>query len=47
MSKVKEIDYFIKELHWGDGLDWYRAQFDREARIRGEKWGGCLGQDGP
>ena len=36
MSKVKEIDYFVKELHWDDGLEWYRAQFDGEIPIRGE-----------
>lgn len=36
MSKVKEIDFFIKEFHWQKGLDWYQAQFDTEALVRGE-----------
>lgn len=36
MSQVKEIDYFVEERHWSDGLDWYQAQFDGASPIRGE-----------
>ena len=36
MSKPKELNFFIEERNWPRGLDWYRAQFDAEARVRGE-----------
>ncbi|MEO0686009.1 MAG: sulfotransferase domain-containing protein [Cyanobacteria bacterium J06649_11] len=36
MSKVKEIDFFIKEFHWDKGIAWYQAQFNTEAIVRGE-----------
>lgn len=36
MSKPKELNYFIEERNWPRGLDWYKAQFDAEATVRGE-----------
>jgi hypothetical protein len=36
MSKPKELNFFIEERNWPRGIDWYKAQFDAEARVRGE-----------
>jgi sulfotransferase family protein len=36
MSKPKELNFFIEERNWPHGVDWYRSQFDAEARVRGE-----------
>jgi hypothetical protein len=36
MSKPKELNFFIEERNWPRGVDWYRAQFDADARVRGE-----------
>jgi hypothetical protein len=36
MSRPKELNFFIEERNWSRGLDWYTAQFDAEARVRGE-----------
>jgi Sulfotransferase domain len=36
MSKPKELNFFIEERNWPRGIDWYRAHFDPEARVRGE-----------
>ena len=36
MSKPKELNFFIEERNWPRGLDWYKAQFDPEATVRGE-----------
>ncbi len=36
MSKPKELNFFIEERNWPRGVDWYAAQFDAEARVRGE-----------
>jgi hypothetical protein len=36
MSKPKELNFFIEERNWPRGLDWYKAQFDAEATVRGE-----------
>lgn len=36
MSKPKELNYFIEERNWPRGIDWYKAQFDANARVRGE-----------
>ena len=36
MSRPKELDFFIEELNWSRGLDWYRSRFDPEAPVRGE-----------
>ena len=36
MAQEKELHFFSKEEVWDRGLDWYRAQFDGNASIRGE-----------
>ena len=36
MSTPKELDFFIAERNHPLGLDWYRAQFDPQAKVRGE-----------
>lgn len=27
MSESKELDFFVEEKNWGQGLDWYKSQF--------------------
>ena len=36
MSKPKELNFFVEELNWDLGLDWYRARFDGRSVVRGE-----------
>jgi hypothetical protein len=36
MSKPKELKFFIEELNWTRGVDWYRRHFDPAAAVRGE-----------
>ncbi len=36
MSKPKELNFFIEERAWPRGVDWYKAQFDPDATVRGE-----------
>ncbi len=36
MSRTKELDFFVAEKQWPRGLDWYRAQFESAAPLRGE-----------
>jgi hypothetical protein len=36
MSQPKELNFFIEEMKWRKGVDWYRRHFDPEAKIRGE-----------
>jgi hypothetical protein len=36
MSKPKELNFFIEERNWPRGVDWYKAQFDAHATVRGE-----------
>jgi hypothetical protein len=36
MSQPKELNFFIEELNWKKGVDWYRGHFDHNARVRGE-----------
>ena len=36
MSKPKELNFFVKELNWDLGLDWYRGRFDERFEVRGE-----------
>jgi Sulfotransferase domain len=37
MSPLKEVDYFVRELNWSRGLEWYARQFRRaEAATVGE-----------
>ena len=36
MSRPKELNFFVAELNWDLGADWYASHFDRMARVRGE-----------
>ena len=36
MSRPKELNFFVSELNWDLGADWYASHFDRSAQIRGE-----------
>ncbi|HEY7255406.1 MAG TPA: sulfotransferase [Solirubrobacterales bacterium] len=36
MSKPKELNFFVEELNWDLGLDWYASRFDDRFRVRGE-----------
>jgi hypothetical protein len=36
MSKPKELNFFVDELNWDLGLDWYRGRFDERFEVRGE-----------
>jgi hypothetical protein len=36
MSKPKELNFFVEELNWDLGLDWYRTRFDSRFGVRGE-----------
>src|SRR3954471_16955745 len=36
MSRPKELNFFIEERNWPRGVDWYKAHFDADARVRGE-----------
>lgn len=36
MSKPKELNFFVAELNWDLGLDWYASRFDKNFRVRGE-----------
>jgi hypothetical protein len=36
MSKPKELNFFVEELNWDLGMDWYRARFDDRFGVRGE-----------
>jgi hypothetical protein len=36
MSKPKELNFFVSELNWDLGLDWYRGRFDDRFAVRGE-----------
>jgi hypothetical protein len=36
MTKPKELNFFVAELNWDLGLDWYRARFDERFEVRGE-----------
>jgi hypothetical protein len=36
MSRPKELNFFVAELNWELGPDWYASHFDREAPARGE-----------
>ena len=36
MSKPKELNFFVAELNWDLGLDWYAARFDDRFAVRGE-----------
>jgi hypothetical protein len=36
MSKPKELNFFVEELNWDLGLDWYGGRFDERFAVRGE-----------
>lgn len=36
MSRPKELNFFVAELNWELGADWYASHFDRAAAVRGE-----------
>jgi hypothetical protein len=36
MSRPKELNFFVAELNWELGPDWYASHFDPGARVRGE-----------
>jgi hypothetical protein len=36
MTKPKELNFFVEELNWDLGMDWYRARFDDRFAVRGE-----------
>ncbi|MGH2698221.1 MAG: sulfotransferase domain-containing protein [Actinomycetota bacterium] len=38
MASIKELDFFVEELNWSRGIEWYRRQFARAGRYpaRGE-----------
>ena len=36
MSRPKELNFFVAELNWELGADWYASHFDRGAPVRGE-----------
>ena len=36
MSRPKELNFFVEELNWELGADWYRAHFPADKAVRGE-----------
>jgi len=36
MSRPKELNFFVAELNWELGRNWYASHFDPAARVRGE-----------
>ena len=36
MSRPKELSFFVAEINWDLGLDWYASRFDRRCPVRGE-----------
>ena len=36
MSRPKELNFFVAELNWELGPEWYASHFDRNAPVRGE-----------
>lgn len=35
MSETKELDFFVKELNWQQGMAWYERQFEEAGDARG------------
>ena len=36
MSRPKELNFFVAELNWELGVDWYRSHFPESSPVRGE-----------
>lgn len=36
MSRTKELDFFVEEMNWGRGVEWYESHFPTDAPVRGE-----------
>ena len=36
MSRPKELNFFVAELNWPLGTDWYASHFERDTSVRGE-----------
>jgi hypothetical protein len=36
MSNLKELDFFVTDLNWDKGMDWYRSHFPEDTPLRGE-----------
>ena len=36
MSRPKELNFFVEDMNWGLGVDWYRSHFPANATVRGE-----------
>src|SRR3954447_1529709 len=36
VSRPKELNFFIAERNWLEGVDWYRGHFDPNAKVRSE-----------
>ncbi len=36
MSETKELDFFVLDGTWGNGVDWYKRNFDPTSAVRGE-----------
>ncbi|MEO0469618.1 MAG: sulfotransferase domain-containing protein [Bacteroidota bacterium] len=36
MSEKKEINFFVEEMDWGKGVEWYKSHFPTRSIIRGE-----------
>ncbi len=36
MSRPKELNFFVEELNWDLGADWYGSHFDASSPVRGE-----------
>ena len=36
MARAKELNFFVARGSWAKGVDWYAAQFDGRATVRGE-----------
>ena len=36
MSRPKELNFFVAELNWELGVDWYRSHFSPDLAVRGE-----------
>ena len=44
MSRPKELNFFVAELNWPLGAEWYASHFSDEAPVRGERMRSVLGE---